>query len=217
MALSISSRLAGLGLRDLIMPRSADTGSFGKITTLPSGCTKNFTRSPGFSRRCSLTALGMVAWPLMLSADSIFLYFPNEVIPRSVDKVNLCCRSALACNGQQSALCRMFSCSSRHRRIRCGRTGKPLLFRSRCPRNGRCNTLTHRSERNYRRGLRISSASTWCTFRNPSIFMVHSDLTHYMPDSLCWLARTDIVSELPLSRRSIRCRVVHLHGSKANQ
>jgi len=44
---SIDTRLR----RALTMPRSAEAGSLGKITTLPSGWIKNFTRSPGFSCR----------------------------------------------------------------------------------------------------------------------------------------------------------------------
>src|SRR5207302_10931905 len=35
--------------RSLTMPRRAEAGSFGNSTTLPSGCTKNLTRSPGFN------------------------------------------------------------------------------------------------------------------------------------------------------------------------
>src|SRR5258708_36800938 len=61
--------------RGLMMPRRADAGSFGNRTTLPSGCTKNLTRSPGFNRRCSRMAFGIVAWPLLVSvlvsADSM--------------------------------------------------------------------------------------------------------------------------------------------------
>src|SRR5260370_23122684 len=55
----------------LTMPRKAEAGSFGKRTTLPSGCTKNLTRSPGFNRRCSRMAFGIVAWPLAVIADSM--------------------------------------------------------------------------------------------------------------------------------------------------
>lgn len=43
------------------IPFSAEAGSFGRITTLPSGCTKNLTRSPGFTPSCFRIALGMVA------------------------------------------------------------------------------------------------------------------------------------------------------------
>src|SRR5208283_5164391 len=54
------------------MAFSAETGSLGSRTTVPSGWTKNFTRSPGFSRRCSRIAFGIVAWPLTVIADSMF-------------------------------------------------------------------------------------------------------------------------------------------------
>jgi hypothetical protein len=56
---------------DLTIPRSAEADTLGRRTTLPSGCRKNLTRSPGFSRRCSRIALGIVAWPLRVIADSI--------------------------------------------------------------------------------------------------------------------------------------------------
>ena len=50
--------------------RKADAGTFGRRTTLPSGCMKNLTRSPGFSRKCSRIAFGIVACPLVVIADS---------------------------------------------------------------------------------------------------------------------------------------------------
>jgi hypothetical protein len=53
------------------MPRKADAGNFGRRTTLPSGCTKNLTRSPGFNPRCLRTALGIVACPFTVIADSM--------------------------------------------------------------------------------------------------------------------------------------------------
>jgi len=53
------------------MPRSADAGRFGSSTTEPSGFKKNFTRSPDLSPRWSRIAFGMVAWPLLVIADSI--------------------------------------------------------------------------------------------------------------------------------------------------
>ncbi len=72
------------------MPRNADVGSLGKITTLPSGCRKNFTRSPGFRCKNSRIVFGIVACPLMLSADSTcLLYFSIKVIPCGAHKVNL--------------------------------------------------------------------------------------------------------------------------------
>jgi hypothetical protein len=70
MALSISAKLAGR-IAGPAIPRNEVTGSFGKSTTLPSGCMKNFTRSPGLSPRCSRIAFGIVAWPLLVMADSI--------------------------------------------------------------------------------------------------------------------------------------------------
>jgi hypothetical protein len=45
----IRSVVTGCWLRDLSVPRTAEAGSFGNKTTLPSGCTKNLTRSPGCS------------------------------------------------------------------------------------------------------------------------------------------------------------------------
>src|SRR5215469_10033073 len=71
MAAAISATVTGRRLRDLTLPRIAEAGSFGKSTTVPSGCTKNFTRSPGFNRRCSRIAFGIVACPLTVIADSI--------------------------------------------------------------------------------------------------------------------------------------------------
>src|SRR5271165_1069112 len=68
-ASSISSRVARR--EDLTIPRNAETGSLGKRNTVPLGCTKNLTRSPGFTCRCSRIALGMVTWPLTVIADSI--------------------------------------------------------------------------------------------------------------------------------------------------
>src|SRR6202048_444105 len=59
------------GRRDLTMPRKMAAGRFGKRTTLPSGCMKNLSRSPGFNPRCSRMAFGIVAWPLLVSADSM--------------------------------------------------------------------------------------------------------------------------------------------------
>src|SRR5690242_15291361 len=53
------------------MPRRADGGSLGKRTTVPSGWTKNLTRSPGFNCRWSRMGLGIVACPLLVSADSM--------------------------------------------------------------------------------------------------------------------------------------------------
>src|SRR5208282_1909028 len=70
-AASLISSIVTGRRRDLTMPRKAEAGSFGKSTTLPSGCTKNLTRSPGFNRRCSRMALGIVAWPLLVSAESM--------------------------------------------------------------------------------------------------------------------------------------------------
>ena len=52
------------------MPRKAETGILGNRKTVPSGCTKNFTLSPGLRWRCSRMAFGMVAWPLLVIADS---------------------------------------------------------------------------------------------------------------------------------------------------
>src|SRR6266576_6742257 len=57
----ISPIVTGRRRLDLIIPRKAAAGSFGKRTTVPSGCTKNLTRSPGFNRRCSRIAFGIVA------------------------------------------------------------------------------------------------------------------------------------------------------------
>src|ERR1700730_9064662 len=47
------------------MPRKTEAGRFGKRTTLPSGCMKNLTQSPGFNPRCSRIAFGIVAWPFL--------------------------------------------------------------------------------------------------------------------------------------------------------
>src|ERR1017187_4931839 len=69
MASSISSRVACLVA--LSIPRRAEAGSFGSRTTVPSGCTKNLTRSPGLRWRCSRMAFGIVAWPLLVIADSM--------------------------------------------------------------------------------------------------------------------------------------------------
>jgi hypothetical protein len=55
------------------MPRSVVAGSFGRSTTLPSGWTKNFTRSPGRSPRYSRIAFGIVAWPLLVIAESMLI------------------------------------------------------------------------------------------------------------------------------------------------
>ena len=58
---------------------------------MPSGWTKNFTRSPGFKRRCSRIAFGIVAWPLTVIADSMFPhYIIINVIPRRSTGVKLC-------------------------------------------------------------------------------------------------------------------------------
>src|SRR6202048_1641883 len=46
-------------------------GRFSKRTTLPSGCMKNLSRWPGFNPRCSRMAFGIVACPLLVSADSM--------------------------------------------------------------------------------------------------------------------------------------------------
>jgi hypothetical protein len=45
--------------------------AWAKMTTLPSGCTKNLTRSPGFSRRCLRIAFGIVSCPSTVIADSL--------------------------------------------------------------------------------------------------------------------------------------------------
>jgi hypothetical protein len=67
------------------MPRKIVAGRFGKSTTLPSGCTKNLTRSPGFNRRCSRIAFGIVAWPFVVIADSMigYHYICQNVILRT--------------------------------------------------------------------------------------------------------------------------------------
>src|SRR5581483_11440254 len=48
-AWSISSSVTGRRPGRFSMPRAAEAGSFGKRTTVPSGWTKNFTRSPALS------------------------------------------------------------------------------------------------------------------------------------------------------------------------
>src|ERR1017187_9278031 len=68
-ASSISSRVARREL--LTMPRKAETGILGNRKTVPLGCTKNLTRSPGLRWRCSRMAFGIVAWPLLVIADSM--------------------------------------------------------------------------------------------------------------------------------------------------
>src|ERR1700736_6259147 len=89
-ALLISSIVAGRR-RGLTMPRKTEAGRFGKRTTLPSGCIKNLTRSPGFNRRCSRIAFGIVAWPFSVIADSIRVshYILEKVIPHTCARVNL--------------------------------------------------------------------------------------------------------------------------------
>jgi hypothetical protein len=69
----ISSVITGRGVRGFTIPRTADAEIFGNNTTLPSGCTKNLTRSPGCSPRCSRMDFGIVACPLTVIADSILL------------------------------------------------------------------------------------------------------------------------------------------------
>src|SRR5258706_14916432 len=59
-ALRIAASVTGCRL-DVSIPRSVETGTFGSRTTLPSGCTKNFTRSPGFKPRWSRIDFGIVA------------------------------------------------------------------------------------------------------------------------------------------------------------
>ena len=54
----ISSIVTGCLRGAFKMPRKADAGRLGRRTTLPSGCTKNFTLSPGFSLRCARIAFG---------------------------------------------------------------------------------------------------------------------------------------------------------------
>src|SRR5262245_47252839 len=78
----IRSSVTRVLFRGLIMPRSAEAGRFGNRTTLPSGCTKNFTRSPGFSPRYSRMGFGIVAWPLTVMADSI------DRLPLHINKSN---------------------------------------------------------------------------------------------------------------------------------
>jgi hypothetical protein len=73
------------------MPLNAETGSLGRRTTVPSGCIKNFARSPGFKRRCSRIAFGIVAWPLTVIADSMFPhYIIINVTPQRSTGVKLC-------------------------------------------------------------------------------------------------------------------------------
>src|SRR6266478_6261562 len=72
-AAAISSIVTGRCRRGLTMPRKAEAGIFGNRTTLPSGCTKNLTLSPGFNRRWSRMGLGIVAWPLAVIADSMVI------------------------------------------------------------------------------------------------------------------------------------------------
>src|SRR5271165_247956 len=67
----ISSIVTGRCRRGLTIPRNAEAGIFGNRTTLPSGCTKNLTLSPGFNRRWSRMAFGIVAWPLAVIDDSM--------------------------------------------------------------------------------------------------------------------------------------------------
>src|SRR5215510_4498538 len=90
MASFISAVVTGRRRRDLIMPRTVAAGSLGRRTTVPSGCRKNLTRSPGLSRRCFRIAFGIVAWPLTVIADSIAPshYISIKVIPPLERKVN---------------------------------------------------------------------------------------------------------------------------------
>jgi hypothetical protein len=87
----ISLIVTGRRRLDLTMPRKAEAESFGKRTTLPSGCKKNLTRSPGFKWRCSRIAFGIVAWPLTVIAESIMdpHYLCPDVIPRRVTGVKM--------------------------------------------------------------------------------------------------------------------------------
>jgi len=68
------------------IPFKLETGTFGNITTLPSGCTKNLIWSPGPTCRWSRIALGIVACPLTLRVDFMMFPFPYilaDVIPLS--------------------------------------------------------------------------------------------------------------------------------------
>ncbi len=55
----------------LTIPRKAAADLFGNRTTLPSGCTKNLTRSPALRPRRSRIAFGIVACPFVVIADSL--------------------------------------------------------------------------------------------------------------------------------------------------
>src|SRR5215471_1989827 len=76
--------VTGRRRRDRTIPRKLRAGSFGSKTTVPSGCKKNFNRSPGFNPRCSRISFGIVAWPFTVIADSIGAshYIFNNVIPK---------------------------------------------------------------------------------------------------------------------------------------
>lgn len=54
------------------IPRSAVTGTVGRITQWPSMFLKNLTVSPGLMPSASRMALGMVTCPLLVSFDSMY-------------------------------------------------------------------------------------------------------------------------------------------------
>ncbi len=97
MAASFISLIVTVRPCGLTIPRKIAADRFGSRTTLPSGCTKNLTRSPGFSRRCSRMALGIVACPLAVMAASTtspLLHFEkcntSATVPRQIESFGFC-------------------------------------------------------------------------------------------------------------------------------
>ena len=86
-------------------PSSAAIGTTGRLTTLPSGWMKNFTYA-GLSPRWSRMGLGMVAWPLAVSADCMrgsITFVHRQYLCARASNARLVNRPAAAIQGRVSA------------------------------------------------------------------------------------------------------------------